>query len=785
MGSHWRLINTRNGLPVATELEVADGLLSRLIGLQFRESLPRGCGMLLVPCAAVHTYFVRFPIDVVQLDGRGRVVVVRRDVRSWRTVEPSPWTRAVLELPAGAADVAIGDVLRLRSVGLDAREPPDSLLFLTDHGLEMPPAAAPWRFLLLLGLVGLMAYVNSLPAPFTRPAPSRPLDAPPPRNETVWGGSVNDRWPVALTLSLNYAVGRLRPGGYHAFNLAVHVLAALTLFGIVRRTLISPRAPPRLRGLAAWLAFVVALLWLVHPLQTQTVTPVLNRGDLMSGLFGLLALYFTLRGAEVTRGLGWYVGAVLFCALAAFCSDGPSPIPLILLAYDRAFLASSWSVVLRRRGPLHAALAIAALVLAPAAPIATRFEQLPLITPWDYARTQPGVVLHYLSLTLWPHPLNGDCADWPTANGVTALLSGIVVLTLLACTAWALWRRPQLGFLGLCFFLLLAPTSSFLPRSDLAAEQRMYLALAPLVVLVVLTVEAATAWIGTHFRLADPVRSAILGAFAVVVWGTFSTLTVLRNDLHCNPRALLEETVDQRPRNFRAWSRLGDDHHASGEFVQAEECYREALRLRPGWLPARHHLGVLLLQRRRIAEAVEVLGAPSAEGSDGERVVWYLTRLGLAFWAAGDPGQAAASFREAVRLEPTNASHHFSLALMLHEHGKSGDPDAVLREAIQLDPDYPEKARRWAWDAVATTDVRQRFAVEGLLLVRKAMLVRGERPETLETLAVVLAESGRYAEALQAAEKGIQAAESVGWSATAARLREQVILYRRQQPVHP
>ena len=96
------------GATVAASLEVADGVWSRFKGLQFRAALPPDAGLLLVPCPSVHTFFMRFPIDVVLLDRGGCVVAVRRHVRPWRIVPPVWRAYATLELPAGAADLEPG-----------------------------------------------------------------------------------------------------------------------------------------------------------------------------------------------------------------------------------------------------------------------------------------------------------------------------------------------------------------------------------------------------------------------------------------------------------------------------------------------------------------------------------------------------------------------------------------------------------------------------------------------------------------------------------------------------
>jgi uncharacterized membrane protein (UPF0127 family) len=123
----WRLVK-HDGKAVAASLKVADGFWSLLIGWQFCKAPPAGEALLLVPCKSVHTFFVRFPMDVIILDRRGRVVKVRRHVRPWRIVAPVVDGYATLELPGGTAEVEEGDLLRLE--GAAGAAVPRSLAFL-------------------------------------------------------------------------------------------------------------------------------------------------------------------------------------------------------------------------------------------------------------------------------------------------------------------------------------------------------------------------------------------------------------------------------------------------------------------------------------------------------------------------------------------------------------------------------------------------------------------------------------------------------------------------------
>jgi hypothetical protein len=113
MPDSWRLVSETTGKPVVAQLRIAAGFWSRLAGLQFRRPLPSGAGLLLVPCNSVHSCFLRFPIDVVFLDGHGAVLAIRRNLRPWRLAWGPHKSHAVLEFPAGSADLQLGEKLRI------------------------------------------------------------------------------------------------------------------------------------------------------------------------------------------------------------------------------------------------------------------------------------------------------------------------------------------------------------------------------------------------------------------------------------------------------------------------------------------------------------------------------------------------------------------------------------------------------------------------------------------------------------------------------------------------
>src|SRR5262249_11190655 len=171
--------------------------------------------------------------------------------------------------------------------------------------------------------------------------------SPPNRGEAVSGRPL-----VNLSLAVNYAIGGLDVTGYHVWNVAVHVCCALLLFGIVRRTLDD-----------AGVAAASAVLWMVHPLQSEAVDYISARTESMMALCYLATLYASVRSLRSPQGGRSTAVAVAACAAGMACKESMAAAPMMVAAYDRTFAFRSWKDAVRSRWPLYAGLAATWLVL--------------------------------------------------------------------------------------------------------------------------------------------------------------------------------------------------------------------------------------------------------------------------------------------------------------------------------------------------------------------------------------------------------------------------------------
>ena len=348
-----------------------------------------------------------------------------------------------------------------------------------------------WPCLILAGVI--IGYGNTLRVPFF----FDDLESI-PENSTIrnlvdsWSprsaATVTGRPLLNFTFALNYAIGGLSVIGYHLLNIAIHLLNGLLLYVFVHRTLLMPRIQGRFTPTARWIAGVSSILWVLHPLVTEAVTYTVQRSESLSALWILATATLFATGMQSPRPLAYLIASLFTALLGTLTKETSAVLPLLLLAYDWIFISDSFASVLKKRGAYYLGLFATWGILIPLV-LSGRHGTAGFgldVSPIDYLRTQAGVIAHYLYLAVIPYPLVIDYG-WPIAKSLAQVPPwGVVTVACFGLTCYALLLRKPEAFAGVWLFLLLAPSSSLIPVvTEVAAERRMYLPVAGLVVLAV------------------------------------------------------------------------------------------------------------------------------------------------------------------------------------------------------------------------------------------------------------------------------------------------------------
>lgn len=523
--------------------------------------------------------------------------------------------------------------------------------------------------------------------------------------------------PVAfVSFALNYYWGRYDPAGYHAVNMFIHAVNGILVYAFVLLTLgCAARQRPEWAAHAPDTARLTALLaaamFVAHPLQTQSVTYVVQRMNCLAAMFSLAALLLYLRGRMRTGGPRWLAwgGGALCWLLALGSKEIAITLPAVVWLYEWYFFRDfdrRWFL----RGLIGCGGGGLALLCAVVAWRGSGFLNFSNrdFTMWERLLTQFRVVVFYLSLVLFPQPgrLNLTHA-FPVSKSFldppTTLLS-LCLLLVLGGVAGRLARSDRvLSFFLLWFFIHLAVESSVL-NLEIIFEHRLYL---PLVGPAVLAACACTARLPTRW-------AATVGGVAVAL---LAVAAHARNQVWRDPLTLWTDVTAKNPGNARAQMNLGSMLEERGDFERALRHFREAVRLNPKYAEARYDLGVLLSKQGETTEAIRhfeealrleprfgraraALGVALGMGGKLDEAVARLTEavrddpsrasirhdLAVALSRQGRDAEAIEQLVHAARLDPENGTARRNLAMLLSRHGRKAEAAAHLAEAVRLDP---------------------------------------------------------------------------------------------------
>lgn len=598
-------------------------------------------------------------------------------------------------------------------------------------------------------------YLGSLHAPFVFDDERAILENPSIRQ--LWplslplsppsdAGGVIGRPLVNLSLALNYALGGTSVEGYHWFNAIVHALNAVVLFEVLRLTFSRLRSDGEHRPRAAALqaasdlvALTVALLWAVHPLQTESVTCIVQRNELLVGFFYLATLGCLLRANETgSRRNAWLVLAVVACLAGMACKEVMVTAPFVVLLFDRIFVAGSFSESWRQRRSLYVALACTWILLfglmagSPHRAGTAGFGAG--VSSWDYLLTQARALILYLRLSIWPHPLVVDYGAGVVTSIKSVFFEGVFVVLLLVATAIATVRRPPWGFLGAWFFLILAPSSSFVPlATQTMAEHRMYL---PLAAVLTLLVVGAQIVFGPR------------GVFAfMLLAGPAAWTTIERNRVYASPLNLWSDTVARVPENGRAQINLGNALHFLGRHEEAIAHYEAAARVSPSSANAWINLTAAYREVGKFDSAFSAAGkAVQLVPQDVNARV----NLGLALGSLGRPAEAVPHFEEALRIDPRAADAAEYLGGALLGLGRTPEAVAWLKKSVELQP-----GRAQAWCDLARAYAKQSEGVAARQAVDAALRLQPDLPQAWYVRANLDASEGNLAAAINGYRRAI------------------------------
>jgi len=449
-------------------------------------------------------------------------------------------------------------------------------------------------------VIAALIYSNTLHSPFHFDDEQDIVNNPAihsPWNKAIW----RSPRPISyFTFAINYAIHGLDVEGYHVVNILIHVTNAILIYFmllLIFRT--QQLATHPLFRLRYEIAFLSTLLFLVHPVQTQAVTYIVQRMAALATLFYLVAIILYLKGRLAKNTLQrwtWFICALITAILACLSKQTAYTLPLMILLFELAFFRKSGQQIkanFKTIGILVCGIILLAFLFFSTQnfnwnlllrTIPPQQGHTYAISGTEYILTQFHVVLTYIRLLFLPVNQNLDY-DYPIAstlyNGST-LFSGLALLSLLMLGLWLLRKHRLIGFGILWFFIALSIESSIYPLPNVIFEHRMYLpSIGASIAVIVGLVSTIPSNKPQFLRIA-------IALIVLILMG----LTYERNKVWSSEYALWTDVISKSPHKARAWSNRGKANFNQNEYENALADFTKAIELNPQYIPPLYNRGL-------------------------------------------------------------------------------------------------------------------------------------------------------------------------------------------------
>lgn len=577
--------------------------------------------------------------------------------------------------------------------------------------------------------------------------------------------------PVAyVSFALNYYFGGLDVLGYHLVNNLILGITGLVVFWLLR--FVMPRLGPELDSDRTdhdlgtwhwWIALAGALLFVVHPIQTQSVTYIVQRMASLSTMFYLAGLLAFLKGriATVNGRLMWWALSLLLWVLALGTKQMTATLPLAIVLCEWILFQKGERAWLKT-GATY--LAIAGLLIGLVLFIFKGVDAHKLLTRGYSKRdfslserllTEGRVMVHYVTLILLPLPSRLTLVyDYPISTSLfTPLTTVFSWLAIITSVAWSFLYARQYRTISFCvlwFFLHLAVESTVIPL-EIIYEHRLFLPMFGVCGLYAAGVQ----------KLASRLPLALVSVAVVTVllgWGTH-----VRNQAWQSALVLWQDNLSKSPSEHRTWFNLGLEHMGNDDRDNALKSFKRTNELQPRFQKAFFLHALYLKNLGQFQQALDVSNSGLAIPNDrimGNHAVHELIDIRAELLLGlGRDKSALQMLNQAIETLPETSRHYMLRAQCFLSLGQPEKAVVDYKNALKVEPDYFLANNNFAWLLATHPDDRIADAKEAVRLARHACeLTEWNLRQAIVTLAAAKARNGEFEEAVKLQIKGIEMA---------------------------
>jgi len=408
------------------------------------------------------------------------------------------------------------------------------------------------------------------------------------------------RFVAFLSLALNYHFNGLNVFAYHLFNLAVHLVSAISVWWLTLLTLSTPAMKEdKITRHAGFIALFAGLVFVSHPLQTEAVTYIWQRTATMAAMFYLVSLCLYVKSRLPCQPPGltrfYYLCSLLTAIVAMFTKETAITLPLIILLYEFMFIGGKGNLNWKPVIPF-----LFTIFIIPWTLLLAHSEKVPYvqgsveehggISRMQYILTQLRVTVTYIRLVFLPFNQNLDY-DYPVFKKIFEIPVFISFLILMAILFWAkqMFSKYRLiSFSIFWFFLTLLPESAPFPLKDVIFEHRLYL---PLVGSSIFLVSSA------YYLWRDNAVQKLMVALTLIV-ACYSVMTYQRNKVWKDELTLWDDTVQKSPHKARPYHNRGTAYERQGNLTQAIFDFSKVIEINPNYAQVYKDRAVLYYKLR-------------------------------------------------------------------------------------------------------------------------------------------------------------------------------------------
>ena len=592
--------------------------------------------------------------------------------------------------------------------------------------------------LLALAVILFLAFANGLNTPFQSDDERHIHISPLTKDISNFTNltHIHNRHINGLSFALNYKWGQENPFGYHLFNILIHIVSTLLVFFITLLTIWKVTSWGK--DAAKSIALITALIFGLHPIQTETVTYISGRPGGLAGLFYFASLLMfilaSLKDCIIPRTI-IYILSIISFLMALLGKETAITLPIMIILYDLCFIkGSNWA-------PFRSRLEYYLCYPFMAAALVYISQHLSGVTNytihWQTILNKFNIPLGLVQLDLLKHPLKLFLFpvnltfeyDFPVQVSWPSLLTSIIIVLLciyLACKKFYL-KNSLLTFCVLWFPITIAPTNSFMERTHLFSERNMYIPSFGLCMLFAVV----------FFLISNSQKYNALWRKCLLLFicTAFSAMVIKRNQVYSSPSSLWADTFRKSPKKLSVGKtlsihylmeenytkalkplntlleinpnlydvhlNLGIANKSLGKYAEAEKNFKEAIRIKPNDPDSHFNLASLHGNLRKFVQAskefdradtlYKVMGQnpPNHFFYDKSRAH---NQAGIELIQSKNFDEALIQFKKSVRQNPNLLSARFNLAKLLLELKK--EPKKVrshLKAALALKPNPDQK----------------------------------------------------------------------------------------------